>query len=249
LRRRVEDGAPGQPEQRGDVVSGRAPLLRARRATAYTWEPHADPEVSTPMVKLYHAPRTRSARIYWLLEELGIPYELEQVAFVPPLPPLKPFAQATPKGKFPTIEDGDVVMFESGAILEYLIEQYGKGRLAPAPGSPLRGPYLQWVHFAEGTAFPPLANLAWHMFKGDADQVAGALADYRQMAAAAFDVLERALDGKAYLLGAEFSGADVMIGYTVECAKWFGLLGDRYPNLTAYASRLEARPAFQKAFS
>jgi len=200
------------------------------------------------MVTLYHAPRTRSARIYWLLEELGIPYEIKQVAFVPPLPPAKVFAQGTPAGKFPTIEDGDFVMFESGAILEYLIEKYGKGRLAPAPGTPLRGPYLQWVHFAEGTAFPALGNLAWHMFKGDADKVPEAIADYRGWAAAALDVLERTLAGKDYLLGSEFSGADIMMGYTLACAKWFGLLGSEYPNLATYLSRLEARPAFRKAF-
>ena len=84
------------------------------------------------MIKLYHATRTRSFRIVWLLEELGIPYELEKMAFVPPQ---TPFAQASPFGKFPAIEDGELTMFESGAILEYVIERYGNGRLAPAPGS------------------------------------------------------------------------------------------------------------------
>ncbi len=201
------------------------------------------------MITLYHSPRTRSTRIYWLLEELGIPYDIKQVAFVPPVPPGKPFAQGTPAGKFPTIEDGDLVLFESGAILEYLIERYGKGQLAPAPGTPLRGPFLQWVHFAEATAFPPLGNIAWHTFKGDIESVADAVADYRRWEEAALDVLERTLAGKDYLLGSQFSGADIMMGYTVECAKWFGILGDQYPNLMAYAKRVEARPAFRKAFS
>jgi glutathione S-transferase len=202
------------------------------------------------MITLYHSPRTRSARIYWLLEELGLPYELKQVPFVPPAAPgAKPFAQGSPSGKFPTIEDGDLVMFESGAILEYLIEKYGNGRLAPAPGTPLRGPYLQWVHFAEGTAFPALGNIAWHMFKGDSDKIPDALADYRRWAEAALDVLERALAGNEYLLGAEFSGADIMMGYTLKCAKWFRVLGDAHPTVLAYANRLESRPAFQKAFS
>ena len=77
------------------------------------------------MIKLYHATRTRSFRIVWLLEELGIPYELEKMAFVPPQ---TPFAQASPFGKFPAIEDGELSMFESGAILEYVIERYGNGR-------------------------------------------------------------------------------------------------------------------------
>ena len=199
------------------------------------------------MIKLYHSPRSRSVRIYWLLEELGLPYELEVVAFKPPLPPAKPFAQDTPFGKVPSLEDGDVRMFESGAILEYVLERYGEGRLAPAPGTPLRAAFLQWVHFAEGTAFPPLGNIAWHMFRQDADKIPDAIADYRGWAGAAFDVLEQALAGKHFLLGAEFSGADIMMGYTLECAKWFGMLKDGYPNLVEYLTRLESRPAFQKA--
>jgi glutathione S-transferase len=106
------------------------------------------------MIKLYHAQFTRSIRILWLLEELGIPYKLATVAFKPPR---HSFEQDTPTGKFPAIEDDGLVLSESGAILEYLIEKYGKGRLAPAVGSPDRGPYLQWVHFAEATAFPPIS--------------------------------------------------------------------------------------------
>jgi len=196
------------------------------------------------MIKLYHAPRTRSVRIHWLLEELGIPYTLETVDFVPPS---TPFAQRTPSGKFPAIEDGDVTMFESGAILEYILERYGKGRLAPPPGTAARAPYLQWVHFAEATAFPPMGNMAWHMmFRQDADQLPGAMADYRGWALAALDVLERGLAGRDYLLGGELSGADIMMGFTVMCAKWFGFLDQRYPNINAYLARLEERPAFRK---
>lgn len=199
------------------------------------------------MLKLYHSPRSRSVRIYWLLEELGLPYELEVISFKPPLPPAKPFAQTSPFGKVPALEDGDLTMFESGAILEYVLERYGQGRLAPAPGTPLRGPFLQWVHFAEGTAFPPLGNIAWHMFRKDAENIPTAMADYRTWANAALEVLERTLSGKEYLLGADFSGADIMMGYTLQCAKWFGFLTDVYPNLDRYLSRLAARPAFQKA--
>ena len=201
------------------------------------------------MIKLYHSPRTRSVRIYWLLEELGVPYELEVVAFKSPLPPAKPFAQRSPFGKVPALQDGDLEMFESGAILEYILERYGQGRLAPAPGTPRRGPFLQWVHFAEATAFPPIGNIAWHVVKQDAERIPSAIADYRTWAGATMDVLEQALSGNQYLLGADFSGADIMMGYTLECAKWFGLLTDDYPNLIEYLARLEARPAFQKAFA
>jgi glutathione S-transferase len=197
------------------------------------------------MIKLYHSPMSRSVRIYWLLEELGLPYELETVAFTPPS---RPFVQRTPFGKLPAIQDGDLTMIESGAILEYVLERYGQGRLAPAPGSPLRGPFLQWVHFAEATAFLPLGNIAWHtVSKQEADSIPGVMADYRTWAAAALDVLDQALTGKDYLLGREFSGADIMMGYTLQVAKWLGVLSDDSPNVTAYLARLQARPAFQKA--
>jgi glutathione S-transferase len=200
------------------------------------------------MITLYHSPRSRSVRIVWLLEELNLPYQLETVAFRPPLPPAKPFAQQSPFGKVPALRDGDLTMFESGAILEYVLERYGQGRLAPAPGAPLRGSFLQWVHFAEATAFPPLGNIAWHTFRQDADSIPGAMADYRTWAGAVLEILERALSGRTYLLGADFSGADIMMGYTLQCAKWFGILTDEYPHLVEYMARLEERPAFRKAF-
>src|ERR1041384_1272784 len=118
------------------------------------------------MIKLYHAPFTRSIRVLWLLEELGVPYELERVAFQPPK---HPFSQPTPYGKVPAIADGDVEMIESGAIVEYGPERYGKGKLAPAPGSPERGPFLQWLHFAEATALPPVGDIVRHtLFKPEA---------------------------------------------------------------------------------
>jgi len=197
------------------------------------------------VIKLYHAPLTRSVRIYWLLEELGIPYELETVAF---RADRLPFGQSTPAGKLPAIQDGDLTMFESGAILEYILERYGNGRLAPPSGSPLRGQYLQWVHFAEATAFPPLGNIAWHvLFKKDAQAVPTPIADYRSLAEAALQVVESALSRREYLLESGFSGADIMMGFTLECAKWLGALSDRFPNAIGYLERLEARPAFQKA--
>jgi glutathione S-transferase len=199
------------------------------------------------VITLYHAPRTRSLRIVWLLEELQVPYRIASVEFAPPK---TPFSQKAPFGKLPAIEDGDVTMFESGAIVEYVLERYGEGRLAPAPGTPERAAFLQWIHFAEGTAFPGLANLAWHvMFKGDAEKMPDAIADYRSWATSALQVVDKALEGKTYLLASGFSAADVMMGYTVAVAKWFGILTDSYANLWPYVARLEERPAFQKALT
>jgi glutathione S-transferase len=199
------------------------------------------------MIKLYHAQLTRSIRIIWLLEELAIPYELVTVAFKPPR---HSFEQDTPTGKFPALEDDGLVLSESGAILEYLIEKYGKGRLAPPVGSRDRGPYLQWVHFAEATAFPPIGDIARHtMFLPEADRIPQVAADGRERAKNALGVLERALAGGQYLVGADLSGADVMMGYFLMAARMLGLVGADYPNIAAYWERLAARPGFQKALS
>jgi glutathione S-transferase len=97
------------------------------------------------MLKLYFAPRTRAIRIRWLLEELRVPHELEHVDF---RPQSTPFSQATPFGRIPVLVDGEITIGESGAILEYVLEKYGNGQLAPAVGSAQRGEFLQWVHFA-----------------------------------------------------------------------------------------------------
>jgi len=199
------------------------------------------------MIKLYHAQRTRSIRIVWLLEELGVPYELATVAFNPPR---HSFEQNTPAGKFPVIEDGALTMFESGAILEYLIEKYGMGRLAPAIGSADRGPYLQWVHFAEATAFPPIGDVTRHtMLLPEAARIPKVAEDGRVRAINARNVLERALAGKQYLVGNEFSGADIMMGYFLMAARMLGVVGTAHPNVSAYWERLATRSGLQKALS
>ncbi len=142
---------------------------------------------------------------------------------------------------------GQLTMFESGAILEYVIECYGNGRLAPAPGSALRGPYLQGLHFAEATAFPPIGEMVRHtIFKPESERIPAVVADARGRAQVTLGVLEKALGDKDYLIG-DFSGADVMMGFTLVAAKLVGALDDRFPNLQAYLARLEGRPAFQKA--
>jgi glutathione S-transferase len=198
------------------------------------------------VIELHHSPLSRSVRILWLLEELGLPYELHTAELEPPAP--KPFAQKTPTGKVPTLEDEGVTMFESGAIVEYILEKYGRGRLAPEVGSPLRGPFLQWLHFAEATLFPGLGNIAWHTrFKQDAETLADAIRDYRTWAEAGLDSLERQLAGKEFVLGAEFSGADIMLGYSLLVAKAFGVLGESHPAVNAYLTRLLERPALRKA--
>lgn len=198
------------------------------------------------MLKLYHAPRTRSVRVLWLLEELELPYELVTVPFTAPARDF--FSQQTPLGKIPTLEDGAVVMCESGAIIEYILERYGEGRLAPAVGHPDRAAFLQWLHFAESTAYPPLGNLVWlTRYRDDVDKHIALLEDIRHRAASGLDFLESGLDERPYLVGADFTAADVMMGFTLLAARFLGMLDERYPRLSAYLDRLESRPALQRA--
>lgn len=198
------------------------------------------------MLTLYFAPRTRAVRVRWLLEELGVPYALRRVEFQRPA---HAFAQQTPLGKLPVIEDGPTVICESGAIVEYVLERYGDGRLAPSIGSPLRGAFLQWVHFAEATAFPPLGVIVWHVvYQGDADANPGAISGARDRACSSLDFVERALGADEYLVGNGFSAADVMMGFTLLAARLLGVLdAARFPRLASYLDRLEARPALQRA--
>ena len=198
------------------------------------------------MIVLYYSPRTRSVRIRWLLEELGAPYELRRVEFQPPTGGF--FSQATPGGKFPVIEDGDVVVAESGAIVEYLCERFDDGRLAPPPGSPLRPQWLQWVHFAEATAFPPIGTIVWHtLYKRDADRLPSVIADAKSRGRTTLGVVDRAVADRTFLLGDAFSAADVMMGFTLIAARMMGVLDETLPNLGAYLDRLSARPAFVRA--
>ena len=197
------------------------------------------------MITLYFAPRTRAVRVRWLLEELGLPYALRRVDFVPPSGGF--FAQATPSGKLPVVEDGDVTIGESGAIVEWVLERYGDGRLAPPIGSPARAAYLHWLHFAEGTLSVPLSTILWHaVYKGDAAELPTVMADARERAHRTLMVVEEALAGRTHLVG-EFSAADIMVGFTVAAARALGVVDARHPNLEAYLGRLEARPAFQRA--
>lgn len=196
------------------------------------------------MIKLYFAPRTRAIRVAWLLEELALPYELERAEFIPPAD--KFFSQGTPLGKFPTLVDGDLVMCESGAIVETLLERYGDGRLAPPHGSDERARYLQWLHFAESTAFPPLGIIVWlKRYRGDAEAHTELLEDAERRAASGFAFLERSLEEGLYTAGSEFTAADIMLGFTLVAGRSLGVLDERFPKTNVYLDRLMARPAFQ----
>lgn len=193
------------------------------------------------MITLYHNPQTRSLRIRWLLEELSLEHTLKTVEFVPPVDG-KIFTQNTPTGRFPTLVDGEIVLCESGAIAQYLIERYGQARLAPALDSPLRGRYLQWMHFPEGTLNPYINAI--QRFKDGSPAVAASLSNELDIAVGYCD---RALSQQPYIVGSEFSGADIMLAVSLLSINLMGLLNDKHHHIAAYFSRLQTRPALARA--
>lgn len=196
------------------------------------------------MITLHHAPFSRSVRVLWLLEELDVPYELK---VHPTIAGTTPFSQATPTGKVPTLEDGALVMFESIAIMQYLLDRYAGGRLAPTRDALEWGHFLQWLHYSEATALPPLGYLARHSFAlPKHERNAESAKENRVLAASILSLPERVLGESDYLVGNRFTAADIAMGYTVGTAKLLGVLA-RFPNLDAYLSRLAGRPAFQRA--
>ncbi len=203
------------------------------------------------MITLHHLRRSRSHRVLWLLEELGLAYELichDRDPKTQRAPPA--LAAIHPLGHAPVLIDraagGTVTIAESGASVSYLIERYGDGRLAPAPGDWVaRAAYEEWLHFAEGTAMPPLvASLVGSLTGGLPPGLAGFTG---QAIAGAIRQLELGLGERDWLLG-EFSGADVQISYVIESMRQKRLL-EAHPSLTRYLERMEDRPAYRRALA
>lgn len=198
------------------------------------------------MITLYAAPRTRAFRILWLLEELELEFTLKKISFKPTSDTF--FIQDTPTGKIPTLEDGDVIMCESGAIIQYILERYGEGQLEPARDSTTRADYLQWLHYAESSAFGPVGNIVWlTQYRSDNNDQNALIADAKARANAALRFTEQRLTAD-YLAG-EFSAADIMMGFTLLAAAELGVLDESLPKLAAYLGRLAQRPSFQKSLA
>lgn len=200
------------------------------------------------MIKLHFAPFTRSIRIRWLLEELGLSYELVTKEFNKD--GSRGFAQDTPSGNYPYIEDGDIALSESGAIVQYVLERYGHGRLEPAVGSKERAAYLFWLHFAEGTASNSINTTVWlTMYRQDADRHQEIIDAVRVSANTVFGKVEAVLSGQPFIVGDAFTAADIMMGFTLGTAKWLNMLTDSHPETFRYVERLFARPALQKSLN
>lgn len=194
------------------------------------------------MVKIYHVPGTRSVRPIWLCHELNIDVEIETIDFSSKYRDSAAWRALSPAGKVPILTDGDLTMFESGAMVAYLLDRYGAGRLRPPSGTVERALYDQWCWFSEATLLRPL-GLNRLLRQADDDLTMTAKSKVLEALAA----VEQVLDGRDYLLAEGFCAADVMMGYSLILLDRFGLLSAEYPNAQAYFARLSERPALQRA--
>ena len=197
------------------------------------------------MLTVHHLNNSRSQRILWLLEELGLEYQLKTYQRDPvtnlALPELE---QVHPLGKSPVLTDDDNTIIESGAIIDYVLRHYGTGRLQPETGTDGYEQYLQWLHYAEGSAMLPMMLKMYTARLGDAGApLQPRISDELQRH---LGYIENSLQGVDWLVGNSFSGADIQLSFVVEITPLLYSL-DSLPNIAAYRQRLQKRPAYKAA--
>ena len=211
------------------------------------------------MIKVHHLNDSRSQRVLWLLEELGLDYDVVRYERNPGSRLAPPELLAIhPLGKSPVIEDGAITVAETGAIVEYLLETYGQGRLRPAPGSEEARRFTYWLHYAEGSAMPPLLlKLVFTMLprrapalmrplvKGVAAKALAGFVDPQLRAHV--DFWEAELGRSDWFAGDQFTAADIMMSFPVEAGADRAFDAETKPRLKAYLERIHARPAYRRA--
>jgi glutathione S-transferase len=199
------------------------------------------------MIRLYYAPRTRSTRARWILEELGVPYELVR------LDPAKKETRTPehlarhPLGHVPVLEDGDVRIFESAAIVLWLGERYGEGRLLPAPGTPGRALAYQWVAFTLSELEAQLGIVSAEHRRPEAERDATREAEAKEKFRAAAAAVEQVLARQPYILGAEFSVVDALLSAVLGWGKFLGAIDS--PVLAEWVATTRERPAYRRAIA
>lgn len=198
------------------------------------------------MLTLYHSRNTRSLRVLWTLEELGIKADVKSMPF-PPRKLQPDYLSINPTGALPVLIDGDLVLSESLAICEYLASKHGSS-LVVAMDEPERAPFLQWLWYGESTLMTPLSRMAViGRVQRKSEDIDALLADARDSALVRLAALEHYLDGRAFLVAGRLTLADISVGYALHLVGLFGgdsLIG---PRISAYRAGLLARPAFQRA--
>lgn len=195
-------------------------------------------------MKLYHWPNTRSFRPLWLLEELGIDYELELIDIFSGNRD-KHYLQINPNGTLPTLDDDGFILYEAGAICMYLTDKFPEQQLAPAINSAARGRYYQWMFFVAATLEQPLWQILYHSKLLPEEKRLPQVVKYsRWFFERAANTLNLELENRKFIVGDQFTTADIMLASTLQ---WFPEFNEAYPAIMDYCRRLTARPAYQRA--
>ncbi|SVB59099.1 uncharacterized protein METZ01_LOCUS211953, partial [marine metagenome] len=193
-------------------------------------------------------PNTRSVRILWLFEELGLSYELEHYKLGDPEMRTPEYRKIHPLGRVPVLEDGAVKIFESGAIIQYVLQKYGQGKFIPTSDTPNFARYLQWFHYAEGMIMPQVNIIVVESILLPEERRNKVNLDRAtKLVTRMLTAVNEGLEGEEYLAG-EFSGADMMTGHACIVSARLGADISDKPNVAAYIERLNARPALKTAF-
>jgi len=201
------------------------------------------------MLKLHFAPNSRAGRIVWLLEELELPYDINKMAFSQEELKSDEHRARHPLGRVPVLDDGEIQIYESGAIVEYVLERHKNGGLKPSVDSELYPQYLQWFHYCEGMVMPPVNTIVVQTVLLPPDRRdAKVLGQAQKLLSKALEPVNQTLEGKDYLIG-DFSGADIMLGHACFMSNRLGCVPDEMTNLKGYVGRVESRPAFQTAIT
>lgn len=199
------------------------------------------------MLKLHFAPNSRAGRIVWLLEELELPYEINKMAFHPKDLKSDEHRERHPLGRVPVLDDGEIRIYESGAIVEYILERHKNGGLKPAVDSPDYPNYLQWFHYCEGMVMPPINTIVVQtVLLPPERQDETVLGQAQRLLAKALGPVNEALEGNNYLIG-DFSAADVMLGHSCFMSNRLGCVSEDMIHLKSYVQKITERPAFKTA--
>lgn len=198
-------------------------------------------------MKLYHCKGARSLRAVWMLEEMGLDYDLVVLPF-PPRVFQKEYLGINPLGTIPWLEDGDARMSESSGICHYLGETYGPTPLVLKPGEPDYAAYINWMFFSDATAtFPQTLVLRYTQLEPEERRVPQVVEDYRKWFLGRMRFVDAALEGRDYLVAGRFTAADIAVGYAVYLAKRLKIDGELSPRIQDWYARLTARDAFKRA--
>jgi len=201
------------------------------------------------MLKLHHAPNSRAGRILWLLEELELPYEINSMKFHPSDLKSDEHRSRHPLGRIPVLEDEEVIIYESGAIVEYILARHAPGKLKPDINSESFPSYLQWFHYCEGMVMPAMNTIVVQtIILPEERRNTDILGQAQRLLSKSLIPVNESLENKKYLIG-EFSAVDIMLGHSLYMSKKLKCVSEELNNILDYLSRIEARPCFQKAIN